>query len=144
MLIADKKWELRPSNPTFLRFLLLVGAFSLTFLRFLLLRGNPRISSISSFAWNYSRFLLIPGKPRISCFSSFARNYRTFLAFLRLPGIAHLLDPTPPLPPALSARLGTYVSKWNKLQHRWRGEVIFEKIGGGGVLSAIFPFFSKK
>ena len=129
MLISDKKWEERPSTLKFLRFHLLRGYSCITFLCCHLLRGNPRISSNSSFAWNYSRFLLIPGKPRISCFSSFARNYRTFLAFLRLPGIPHLLDP--PLPPALSARLGTYVSKWKNLHHRWRGEVIFEKIGGG-------------
>ena len=131
MLISDKKWEERPSTLKFLRFHLLRGYSCITFLCCHLLRGNPRISSNSSFAWNYSRFLLIPGKPRISCFSSFARNYRIFLAFLRLPGIPHLLAP-PPLPLALSARLGTHVSKWKNLQHRWRGEVIFEKIGGGG------------
>ena len=95
-LISDKNWEERPSTLKFLRFHLLRGYSCITFLCCHLLRGNPRISSNSSFAWNYSRFLLIPGKPRISCFSSFARNYRTFVAFLRLPGIPHLLD-RPPL-----------------------------------------------
>ena len=94
-LISDKNWEERPSTLKFLRFHLLRGYSCITFLCCHLLRGNPRISSNSSFAWNYSRFLLIPGKPRISCFSSFARNYRTFVAFLRLPGIPPLLGPPP-------------------------------------------------
>ena len=90
--------------------------------------------AISSHTWKTTHFLLFficKELSHISCFSSFAWN-------------SSLACP-PPLPLALSARLGTHVSKWKNLQHRWRGEVIFEKIGGGGgVLSAIFAFFSKK